>query len=357
MKKPMTSIEFARYLGVSQSTVSRAMNDSPLVPEKKRAFIRKKARQLGFALNTHAQSLRTNRTGTVGILFQKHFKSMNDNLMLAHIYDRIQHELTKSDYDVMTIYDNQGGDDGRAFERIVTNRKIDGLIMIRNELSEKEAALVKKHKFPCVSIFNPQKSREGLPCCVSDDDHAGYLAGWFLGRFKDYRPLSLGTLEGPIARKARNGGFVRGLKEWEIVPPDDIFHKCSISLSAAYDFASGLVPMLRKTRTAIFAHNDLLALGVMDAMKNYGIAVPDQVQVLGLDDLPLGAWMHPRLSTIHINLEEMVPAGWRILRSLIAGKKIVESQNVYKPWLALRETTLQVPELEGEAYLRPHPAE
>lgn len=348
MKKHMTSVEFAKYLGVSQSTVSRAMNDSPLVPEKKRAFIRRKARQVGYVLNSHARSLRTNRTGTVGILFQRHFKSMNDNLMLAHIYDHIQRELTRNDYDVMTIYDHQGGDDGRAFERIISNRKIDGLIMIRNDLSDKEAALIRKHNFPCVSIFNSQKLRKGLPCCVADDDRAGYLAGWFLGRFGDYRPLALGLREGTATTRARTAGFVRGLREWGVVPSERDFFTCPISIPAAYEFTVGVIGRLRKTRTAIFAYNDLIALGVMDALKNHGVAVPEQVQVLGLDDLPMGAWMHPGLSTIHVNLEEMVPAGCRVLRRLIAGEKVGDSHSVYRPWLVPRETTLPVPGLERD---------
>lgn len=132
----MTSREFAKLLGVAQSTVSRALNNSPQVSEKRRAHIRMKAAEYGFELNSQAQGLRTNRTGTVGILFPRQFKSMNENPMLTHVYDRVQKELIASDYDVMTIYDYDAGDKVSAFERIIRRRKVDALITLRPGLSE-----------------------------------------------------------------------------------------------------------------------------------------------------------------------------------------------------------------------------
>ena len=101
----MTSIEFAKMIGVSQSMVSRAMNDSPLVSSEKREYIKKKAMEYGFVLNSQAQSLRTKRTGTVAILIPEHFKGMSISIGLACFYDAIEKELVKYGYDIMVIYD------------------------------------------------------------------------------------------------------------------------------------------------------------------------------------------------------------------------------------------------------------
>ena len=100
----MTSKEFASLIGVSQPTVSRALNNSNLVPEEKKQYIIQKAKEYGFELNSQAQSLKTKRTGTIGILFPKHFLGMNKNLMLAYVYDCIQKELSHYSYDIMVIY-------------------------------------------------------------------------------------------------------------------------------------------------------------------------------------------------------------------------------------------------------------
>ena len=101
----MTSKEFAEIIGVSQSTISRALNNSSQISVERREFIQKKAEEYGFVLNSQARSLKTNRTGTVGILFPKHFIGMSSNLGLAHLYDLVQAELSKYDYDVMVVYD------------------------------------------------------------------------------------------------------------------------------------------------------------------------------------------------------------------------------------------------------------
>lgn len=96
----LTSKEFAKLLGVSQSTISRAMNDSDLVPEEKKRMIRQKAVEYGFVLNSQARGLKTNRTGTIGIIFPTHFVGMGTNLMIAHLFDLIQKELDRYNYDI-----------------------------------------------------------------------------------------------------------------------------------------------------------------------------------------------------------------------------------------------------------------
>lgn len=340
MKKPMTSIEFARRIGVSQSTVSRALNGSPLVPEEKRRLIMQKALQMGFILNSNARSLKTNRTGTIGILFQKHFKSMNENLMLAHIYDLIQRELVKYSYDVMTIHDFEGDDDGRALERIITNRKIDGLIIIRSELSERYADLIHSHNFPCVSIFNMYSRHYDLPYCITDNEYGGYLVGHFFGGFPEYRPLVLGIRETREDSAKRNRGFRRGAKARGVTVAKESFAFCSVSILDAYNYTMSIINDLRKSKTAIFAHNDVLALGVLDALKNSGVSVPRQVQVMGMDDIPMTTWLHPNLSTVHADLESIVPTGCSLLRSLIEAEPVATMQATYQPRLILRETTI-----------------
>ena len=91
----MTSKEFAEIIGVSQSTISRALNNSSQISTERREFIQKKAEEYGFVLNSQARSLKTNRTGTVGILFPKHFIGMSSNLGLAHLYGRLRRGKTE----------------------------------------------------------------------------------------------------------------------------------------------------------------------------------------------------------------------------------------------------------------------
>ena len=137
-KKGMTSRDFAKLIGVSQSTVSRALNNSDLVTPEKKEYILRKAREYNFQLNSQAQSLRTSKTGTIGIMFPKHFVGMTENSMLAYVYDEIQKELSHFDYDIMVIYYDRDADDFSSFERIVRKKKVDGFLVLRMELSDNE---------------------------------------------------------------------------------------------------------------------------------------------------------------------------------------------------------------------------
>ena len=89
----MTSKDFAKLIGVSQMAVSRALNNSNLISEDKRLYIIQKAKEYGFVLNAQAKSLRTQHTGTIGILFPRQFEDMCTNMMLTHVYDCIQKEM------------------------------------------------------------------------------------------------------------------------------------------------------------------------------------------------------------------------------------------------------------------------
>ena len=119
----MTSVELAKIAGVSQSTIFRVMNDSPLIPEVTKAHVRKIANEYGFVLNSQAQSLKTNKTGTIGILFPRYFTSMISNTFLAYLYDQLSKTLMKYDYDIMVLYNNEIKTQMSYFEPTIQKRK------------------------------------------------------------------------------------------------------------------------------------------------------------------------------------------------------------------------------------------
>lgn len=336
----MTSKEFARLLGVSQSMISRALNDSAMVSLENRNFIKRKARELGFELNRQAQSLRTNRTGTVGILFPSHFKSMNSNPMLAHLYDHLQRELIRYDYDIMTVYDVgriAGG--ATVLERMIKRRKVDGLITLRNDLTERELELVRRNDFPCVSMLHA-KAREHLHYCISDSDYGGYMAGRYLGNFPDYEPMFIGVNDEMDETGTRCDGFQRGLADAGVTLPAKRIHFCRMEYEAAYRKVAELGRKAFRKKTSLFTHNDLTALGAFNALREMGVDVPGQVQIMGIDDIPVSSWMVPRLSTLHVAIEQMVPHGCKLLRDLIEHKRSDCGNAVFKPRLVLRDTTI-----------------
>ncbi len=336
----ITSKEFAKLIGVSQSTVSRAMNDSPLVPEEKRKYIQQKAREYGFALNSQARGLKMNKTGTIGILFPKHFVDMNSNMMLAHLYDKIQIEMAQYDYDIMVI-NNDYNSDFSSFERIIKRRKVDGFIVLKLELSNKEMHLIEENKIPCVFIMNTeQKIRKNINYCFSDSEYGGYLAGKYFGKQKDFQKIFITVKEEVADAERRYQGFCRGLEEYQCeISKNDILY-CNLLLPSAYESIMENRKRLQDKKTAIFTYNDTIAIGVYNALRDLNINVPNEVQLIGMDDIPLVSWLRPAISTIHVNLEEMVPKACSFLIDKIESKQGTIREWI-KPRLILRNTTLK----------------
>lgn len=336
----MTSRDLAKLLGVSQSTVSRALNNSDLVPEEKRRYILQKAREYGFVLNSQAKSLRTQRTGTIGILFPKHFVSTTANMMQAYLYDCIQKEMHKYGYDIMVVYYKPEIEDFSSFERVIRTRKVDGFLVLRMELSDEEMQLIEDSQVPCVFLMNAgAKIRHNLNYLFSDSEYGGYEAGRYLGNFPDYQKAFVTICEEREDAIRRLDGFRRGLASQGCQLLEENILYCRLGIDSAYQCILAHKDLLDGKRTAIFAYNDMLAIGIADACKRLGCAIPEQVQLIGMDDIPMATQLHPQLSTLHVAVEDMVPRSCKLLVDLI-NKEETLVQEWIKPRLILRETTL-----------------
>lgn len=338
----MTSREFAKLIGVSQPTVSRALNNSSLVAPETKEYVLKKAREYKFELNSQAQSLKTSRTGTIGILFPKHFISMNNNLMLAHVYDCIQQELSSFDYDIMVIYYDSNSRDFSRFERSIRKKKVDGFLVLHMELMDEEMELIQQHQVPCVFMMNANANiRENLSYFFSDSFYGGYLAGQYLGRFEDYHKMYITVSEERDDARRRFNGYCKGLEEAGYHFRDEDILECNIGIRSAFDCISRNIELITKQKTAIFTYSDLLAIGAVQALQHYGVNIPEQVQVVGMDDMPLTTMLQPEISTIHVEVEEIVPKACHLLMELIE-KKAVMQQEWVRPRLVVRETSLPI---------------
>lgn len=339
----MNSKELARILGVSQATISRALNDSPRVlPETKKRIV-EKAKEYGFELNSQAQSLKTNRTGTIGILFSEHFRGMTATPMLAHFYDSLQHELIKYDYDIMLIYDYAPTSGTSVFERIIRRRKVDGLITIRTTLRDREMSLIRENNFPCVFMLMTREIPGGPYTLYSDGEHGGNLAGRFLGAFADYEPVYVGFNGAEEESNRRCEGFTRGLAAAGRKLPAACRLSCPMTFEAGYAIAKEWIPTLSRRKIAVYTYNDLIALGIFNALQEAGVNIPGQVQIIGTDDIPQASWVTPKLSTLHVAVEEIVPDGCKLLTNLIDGHNVGHFKSSYEPRLILRDTTAPLP--------------
>ena len=284
--------------------------------------------------------MRTQRTGTIGILFPRQFEDMCTNMMLTHVYDCIQKEMYNYGYDIMVVYYKSEGEDFSSFERIIGTRKVDGFLILRMELFDHELELIENTQIPCVFMMNADtKVRPNINYLFSDSEWGGYEAGRYLGRFSDYRKIFVGVQKAREDGDLSLNGYRRGLAEHGVQLREEDILRCDMSIDSAYECIRQNRELLDGQKVAIFAYNDILSIGIVQACQELGYDIPGQVQILGMSDIPLARQLRPALSTIHINVEDMVPRCCKLLVDLIE-RKNVSVQEWLLPSLLIRETTL-----------------
>lgn len=335
----MTSREFAELIGVSQATVSRALNGSPSVCEKTRIYIEQKAEEYGFVLNSQARSLKTSKTQTIGVLFPLNFDSLSKNLMFTHISDQLQRELSRRGYDIMIVYDHDPELKSNTFERVIRSGKVDGLINFRPQLLEREMDLIEKFKVPFVSLHSALQESSSLHQLMIDEENAGFQIGQYLGSQDGGKYVYVAVNDEPPERSARLHGYMKGLASMEKTLDEDAIFSAERSTASACEVILDHAEFFNKTPTSIFVYNDMMALGVINALRELGIEIPGQAQVIGMDDIPMASWFMPRLSTMRSPVRKMVKDGCDLLIGLIEGKEIVPQTVYYQSQMILRDTT------------------
>jgi len=334
----ITSKELAKLAGVSQSTVSRALNDSPLISEEIKNKIKKMAKEHRFEMNSQAKSLRTSRTDTIGILFPKFFMNLSTNLYFTYLYDNLQEELSKYEYDLLIIYDSKKKDQLSPLEKIVKRKKVDGLILVKSDLSTYEQDVLTRSTLPYISIFCNYYEDEGNSKYAINTYDGGYLAGSYFASQQEYSPLYFGSLMDSSDSSNRYKGFEAG---WMALGGDiNTIHTITseMSLTSAYETVMNNIALFTEKR-AVYVYNDMMASGMLHALKDMNIQVPEQVQIIGNDDIPLASWLHPKLSTLRFPTQQIIELGCqRLVREIVSGIKEVENVHL-SPELVLRGTT------------------
>jgi len=331
----ITSKELAKLAGVSQSTVSRALNDSPLISDDVKRKIKELAKTHRFEMNSQAKSLRTRRTDTIGILFPRFFMNLSTNLYFTHMYDSLQRELSQYDYDLLVVYDAKHKDHLSPLEKVVRRKKVDGIILVKSDLNGEELDVLDRSTIPYVSIFCDDFLPKGNAQYAINTFDGAVLAGEYFSKFTEHVPLFFGSLMDSKDSMNRLHGFQKGLGT-----SDDIESVvCDMSVPAAYGAVMSNASLFQRKR-AVYVYNDMMAFGMLMALKDLRISVPNQVQLISNDDIPLAGWAKPQLSTLRFPTKPLIEiACRRLVREIVSGT--LEKENTaLSPELILRGTTL-----------------
>ncbi|ABS08483.1 LacI family DNA-binding transcriptional regulator [Shewanella baltica] len=304
MASKATSIDIAYRAGVSQSTVSRALRNSPLVNLETRQRIQAIAKELNYKVDKNASNLRTQNSHTLALLLCE--DPTNDDSLINPFFLSMLGSITRATaqqgYDLLVSFQQLSSDWHADYE---DSNKADGIILLgygdyMDYEQKLERLLAQNTHFVIWGAEHNNKSVLSIGC----DNHQGGLIATehliSLGR-KAFAFLGDASSHSPEFRD-RYLGHVKALQTANI-PVDRTKQVSAISTeSSGYDAAMVLIAQGAKF-DAIFAASDLIAIGAIRALKEKGILVPEQVAVVGYDDIPVASFANPPLTTIKQNTQ------------------------------------------------------
>ena len=318
MRRQEVSIEdIARVAGVSHSTVSRALRDSSLISFEVRERIQKLAREMGYTPNAIAQSLQTRQTSTIGLVVT----SIADPFW-GDVMKGVEEVARAAGFSVFLTASHNDPDQEMAIIETLRRRRVDGILIAATRIASNNNKRLDSFRVPTVLINSQAESETTLLHWVSVDDLRGaQLAVEHLLQLGHRSIGYLGTGNRPRSNRHRLLGYQSRLAATN-VPIRDEWLVISQGHEASHegDVAAGqtsLPRLLDAGVTAIFCYNDMIATGVLNACREGGIAVPEELSVIGFDDIKMASYVTPPLTTIQQPKIEMGRLATQVLLDLL----------------------------------------
>ncbi len=340
----MRIIDIARIANVHVSTVSRSLNNSPLVSEETSARIKKIAEENGFEFNASARGLITSRVGTIAVILPHNFDQFPVTVFHSELHNYLRMILEREDYDLIVTFHKNRFTGVNNIIRLFKRKKIDGIILIHQVHDDETERFMKESNIPFIyAHYPPENININDDVVYVDHFHGGYIAAEAFVSRGILKLLCLKPDTGDTEYKLRLKGFEAYLKERNIpFGEKDIW-------TIPPTFEAGFNEIKRKkdeidNYQGLFALTDFTAYGALQACRESGISVPNDLAVIGYDDIKFSQYISPALTTIHQPIDQIAKITCERLIELIRnkerGKKWETKRILIKPEIVFRKSLL-----------------
>lgn len=324
----------AQHLGLTPGTVSAVLNDSPSarsIPQETKNRIRAAAKELNYRPNFFARTLRNKRTYTIGVIAEEIGDSYS-----SPIISGIEQYLRERNYFFLTVVHRHDLALLGRYSQLLWERGVEGIITVDTTVQDAPS-------LPTVCIAGHKKVK-GVTNIVLDHEQAATLA---LKHLKDLGHRHIAFMKGnPLSSDSQDrwDAICRVASQMGICVDPEL----TVQIDAddptprlGYPFAKQLLAK-QKPFTALFAYNDMSAIGAIRAIQEEGRRVPHDISVMGFDDIPGAAFHSPSLTTVRQPLNRMGEVAAQSLLERIEGKKDYPAEIAISPELVVRESTAQI---------------
>ncbi len=330
-RKPPTMKDVAQLVGVSVQTISAVVNNKPDITRETRARVLAAIEQLNYRPYSVARSLRTRQTRTIALVV-----SNIASVAIATMASAAEAQAHAFGYSLILYNTHNDVERETSYFNAAVQQWVDGVVFIAAQGRLGRLDILQAADIPFVAIDRIPDNYDG-PAVMLDNLKAGRLAGEHL---LDLGHRHLAHIGGPMEirlARERFGGFQQA---------GDAAAFCVLE-EGNFTCQSGYLAMQRLLAcqprpTAVFAANDLMAIGAIRAVNEAGLRTPDDISLVGVDDIEVAAFQIPPLTTVRQPSAELATLGVQLLLDILAGKEPVQPQTVVEPTLIIRQSTTRL---------------
>ena len=305
----ITLNDVALRAGVSRSAVSRSFTPGASVSAKTRNLVEKAAADLGYSPNILARSLMTGKTQLIGLVSNNFH-----NPVFLQIFDQFTRGLQEKSMRPLLVNLSDEVDPARSVQ-LLRAYSVEGVILAPSELPDGFAQAFLQAGLPVVHAFGRASVQQAVNLVGIDNYQAGRMAAATLIA-RGY--TRIGFMGGPQGASTTNDRMAGFLAEVGLHPAVS----ASVSFAGAYRFEDGRAEMLRLLATgpaqAYFCGDDVLSIGALSAAQTHGLAVPDDLGLIGLNDMEMAGWPNINLTTIQQPIEAIIAASIDLMLATLA---------------------------------------
>jgi DNA-binding LacI/PurR family transcriptional regulator len=328
--------DVAERAGVSPSTVSRVISNHPRISEKTKRLVREAMEELGYHPNVLARSLAKKSSEAIGVLIPSTTEEFFMNPFFPELLRGISEVAKREGYDILLSTSDSGKEDVSSLTRMIHGKRVDGVLLLSSRMQDPLMQVLKEHPFPAALVGRPEMD---LPIAWVNNDNvdAGYRATRHLIDLGHQRIGFLGGDENMLVTRDRLQGYNQALDEAGIPTDRRLMFASSFMEQGGYHGMTRLLALPDRP-SAVVASDDILAFGAMRAAGELGYRIPEDIAVVGFNNVRLSEMSNPSLTSVDVHIYELGTTAATLLIEQMRGQEAAGKSVIVPTQLVVRHS-------------------
>ncbi|MBS4535515.1 LacI family DNA-binding transcriptional regulator [Clostridium sp. D2Q-14] len=331
--KQVTANDVAKLAGVSSSTVSRVISDSPRISKATKMRVLKCMDELGYYPNANARSLAIKKTGTIGIIIPTTSEDYFSNPFFTESLRGIIKGASNSGYDLLVSTNTEKDEELKIIQKFIKGSKVDGIILMTSKVDDECIKYLKDIDFPFSLIGSTNNGDKETNQVDNDNYQAAYeLTKHIINNGRKRISMIVGDVD-LIVSKERVKGYKNALIESNISFNEDLLFSGSFDEKTGYDYANQ-ISKIKPLPDGLIVADDLVAFGAVKAFQNIGINIPNDIEVASFNNSVFAKHSNIPLTSVDINAIELGKEAMNLLveaiKNGVRGERLLIPYTIYK---------------------------